>query len=270
MKTPHCPNGHGTMTLQTVKNRVTFRGVDIEIDAPAYVCPTCGLEAGSVEMAGNVQRKIADAYRRKMNLMTGDEIRSLRQARNSTQAQLADVMNVGVASIKRWEAGAVQSKSMDRALRMQLQWKVDGNNYSGNREISLERVKRVARRFEAILGKRLLKPNDKMLYLAKYEWYADMLAFRRLGRSMTGATYSALPRGPQLNNYNHLVKLIIDADESGAEPLSEEEERIIAEIASRFPTPKAVYDAAHREPTWSTARTGALISYDRAHELTEI
>lgn len=34
-----------------------------------------------------------------------------------------------------------------------------------------------------------------MLYAAKYLWYADMVAFRDLGRSITGASYAALPMG---------------------------------------------------------------------------
>ena len=38
------------------------------------------------------------------------------------------------------------------------------------------------------------------LYAAKFFWYADMLAFRDLGSSMTGAGSAALPLGPQLNN----------------------------------------------------------------------
>ena len=35
----------------------------------------------------------------------------------------------------------------------------------------------------------LVKKGDKFLFLSKYHWYADMLSFRELGRSMTGATY---------------------------------------------------------------------------------
>ena len=33
-----------------------------------------------------------------------------------------DAMNVGIASIKRWETGMIQTKSMDHALRIQLQF----------------------------------------------------------------------------------------------------------------------------------------------------
>ena len=154
--------------------------------ADVFVCAQCGLEAGSVQSAGDVQRAIADAYRTKAGLLTGQEIRSLREDRGLTQRQLAEVMNIGIASIKRWETGMIQTKSMDHALRMQLQRGIRSDNYTGNREISLPRIKLVAKAFERILGRRLLKAGDKFLYLAKYLWYADILAFRQLAKDLPG------------------------------------------------------------------------------------
>lgn len=270
MKTLNCPKGHGPMALKKLNKQKTFKGVDIEYTAEAFVCPECGLEAGTVQSAGDVQRAIADAYRTKAGLLTGPEIRSLREARGFTQQQLAEVMNIGIASIKRWETGMIQSKSMDHALRMQLQCNIRADNYTGNREINLSRIKLVATTFEKILGKRLLKSGDKLLFLAKYLWYADMLAFRQLGRGLTGASYAAITYGPQLNNYRDLVKPIQESDVNEAEPLSPEEARIIQHVAEMFPNEQEVYDAAHREKIWLESETGALISYACASELTEI
>jgi putative zinc finger/helix-turn-helix YgiT family protein len=269
MKTLNCPKGHGPMELKKLYKKKTFKGVDIEYPAEASVCPECGLEAGTVQSAGDVQRAIADAYRTKAGLLAGHEIRSLREARGLTQQQLADVMNLGIASIKRWETGMIQSKSMDHALRMQLQCTIRSDNYTGNREISLPRIKLVAKTFEAILGRRLLKSGDKLLFLAKYLWYADMLAFRQLGRGLTGASYAAIIYGPQLNNYRDLVKPVQESDVNDAEPLSQEEARIIQRVAEKFPNEQDVYDAAHREKIWIESETGALIPYSCASELTE-
>lgn len=269
MKRLHCPKGHCPMERKTLKKEITFRGVDLSVEEEAFVCPECGMEAGTIATGAQLQRCIADAYRRKKGLLTGEEIRGLRKARHLTQKHLAERMNVGIASIKRWETGTVQSASMDQALRVHLQGKDPDNSLSGNRELSLARIKRVSRRLEALLGKRLLFKGDKHLFMAKYLWYADMLAFRDLGRSMTGATYAGLPDGPQLNNYRDLVDAIKESDESEAEPLSEEEERILRHIAERFPDQRMAYDAAHRETVWKETATGALIPYSRAHEITE-
>ena len=270
MKTVSCPKGHGYMKLTKMKKTTTFKGVDVAYEVEAYVCPDCGLEAGTVDSAAKIQRTIADAYRRKKRLLTGEEIRSLRQAKGLTQRDLADVMKVGIASIKRWETGLIQSDAMDRLLRTFLQSDFPGDAYSGNRDFSIARIKLVARQFEELLGKRLLKKGDKFLFLSKYLWYADMLCFQESGRSMTGATYAALPYGPQINNDTDLIDEIKQSDESLAERLSADEQLIIQKIAVRFPHEQMVYDATHREKIWKETSTGALIPYSRSSELTEI
>jgi putative zinc finger/helix-turn-helix YgiT family protein len=270
MKTIHCPRGHGPMSLKELHKETTFKDVAVAYTEKAFVCPVCGLEAGTVATAGAVQCGIADNYREKVGLLTSREIKSLREAKRLTQRQLADAMNVGIASIKRWETGLVQSKSMDQALRIALQCNTHADNYTGNRKMNLPRIKLVALTLERKLGRRLLKAGDIFLFLAKYLWYADMLAFRHLGKGLTGASYAALPYGPQLNNYRDLVRPIKDANENDVEPLSHDELRIIDNVAKRFPNDEDVYNASHQEEIWKQLPTGALIPYSRADELTGI
>ena len=269
MEALNCPKGHGPMAHKKIRKQKTFKGVDIEYSADAFVCSECGLEAGTVQSAGNIQRSIADAYRKKIGLLTGQEIRSLREVKELTQQQLADAMNVGIASIKRWETGMIQTKSMDHALRIQLQYTIRADSYTGNREISLPRIKLVSETFERTFRKRLLKSGDKLLFLAKYLWYADMLAFRQLGRGLTGASYAAMTYGPQLNNYRDLVKSIQESDVKDAEVLSREELRVIHQVADKFSDERQVYYAAHREKIWLESKMGALIPYSCANELSE-
>ena len=265
-----CPRGHGDMELTGIKRTNNFRGVEIAYETDTYVCPECGLEAATVAQAGATQRAISDAYRKKMDLLTGEEIKTLRKQIGLNQQELADLVNVGVASIKRWETGLIQSKAMDHALRVHLQGYYFTNIHSGNRELSIPRIKLVARAFEKRLGRKLLKKTDKMLFAAKYLWYADMLAFRDLRRSMTGVQYAALPYGPQLNNYSDLIDKIKNADESSAEPIIKEGIRIIEKITKAFPSEQMVYDAAHREAVWKRTPVGATIPYTAACELTGI
>lgn len=269
MSPQKCPKGHGNMEMTKTEKTMIFKGIDITFEARAYVCSECGLEAGTVETASSVQRAIADTYRRKKNFLISEEIRSLRQIRGLSQQDLADKMKVGVASIKRWETGLIQSASMDRLLRTILQCECPADVYSGNRNFSISRIKLISRQFEKGLGRRLLKKGDKMLFLAKYLWYADMLAFKLLGRSMTGAAYAALPYGPQLNNYSDLVDQIKRADENEAEILTTEEARIIEQIIRAFPTEQAVYDAAHREEVWREKPNGYSIPYSDSYRITE-
>jgi putative zinc finger/helix-turn-helix YgiT family protein len=266
----NCPNGHGKMVIIKVKKRMTFRGINITVPTNQYVCRVCGTEAGTVNQTADIQKAISEAYRKAVNLLTGEEIVEKRKKLNLTQEALAKRMNVGIASIKRWEGGTVQSKSMDRALRIALGDQSVGDSCTGNRAFSIPRIKLVLKEFESVLGKHILKKNDKMLFAAKYLWYADMVTHRETGESMTGSTYAALPYGPQLNNYKDLIDDIMKADASKAEPLSPEEKRIITRIAIIFPEDRMVYDAAHKEKIWKKQPNGAIIPYTDSAELTAL
>ena len=247
-----------------------FRGVEINFQVEYYMCPVCSLEAGSIDQTSATQRAISDAYRKEVDLLTGEKIRQSRKKLNLTQAALAKRMNVGIASIKRWEGGLIQSKVMDKALRMALQGQIAGDSYTGNHPFSIARIKLVMRQFESILNKGLLKKGDKMLFAAKYLWYADMLSFRDLGKSITGSTYASLPLGPQLNNYRELIDEIKNADETNTEPLTLEEKRIITKISKTFPQERMVFKATHREKIWKEKEPGEIIPYSDSTELTAL
>ena len=49
------------MTVKELADNDDFKGVDIAYEAEAFVCPDCGLEAGTVKTAGAVQCAMADA-----------------------------------------------------------------------------------------------------------------------------------------------------------------------------------------------------------------
>jgi putative zinc finger/helix-turn-helix YgiT family protein len=264
-----CPQcGEQALSVE-VEKKVVFKGADLNYSAHLHRCAGCGLELASVEDAADMQDRLTDAYRRKVGLLDGEQIRGLRRKKGLSQQALADALEIGIASVKRWENGVIQSRAMDNLLRTLLEER-PCNEHTGNRDFSIPRIRLVLDTFQRCLDRPLLKKNDKMLYAAKYLWYADMTARRDLGRGITGATYAALPMGPQLNNYRDLVDEILKADSASAEPLSAGEKAVIAAVAKTFPTNKAVYDAAHREPLWRDCPTGALIPYTRADSLSEM
>ncbi len=266
----NCPNGHGPIVLTESKQQVTFRGVELTCNMMQYVCEACGLEVATVEQAGVTQRKIADAYRTQKDLMTSQEIKARRKDLNMTQKELADAMSVGIASVKRWEGGIIQTPGMDKLLRQAFWPKEREITVTGNRRFSIERTKLVLVEFDKLYRHDLLKTDDKLLYDAKSLWYADMVAHRELGRSMTGATYAALPMGPQLNNYSELVAEIMQSDESKAEPLTLEEKRIIRRVHETFPGKTDAYRASHEEIIWKNKGTGEIISYAESAELSKM
>jgi len=265
-----CPANHGEMKLTNKRKCMNFKGVDIDYLVDCFICPTCGLEAGTLSQGTDIQKTIADAYRKKVGLMSGNEIIEGRKKKNFTQGALANNMKVGIASIKRWEGGIIQSKSMDKMLRQALSGELCGDLLTGNRPLLIPRIKLALRYLEKVTDRKVLKENDRMLYAAKYMWYIDMGAYRETGQSVTGATYAALTMGPQLNNYKDLVVAIIKANEKEAEPLTEEEKLVIEKVAHTFPNTKSVFDASHREIVWQEKPTGHMIPYSDAYRLTEL
>ena len=267
MSEMNCPKGHGAMVEKKVEKSVPFKGITVKVIEDAFVCPVCGLSAGTVQSAGKVQNALSEAYRQQVGLLSGEDLRRLRKGKGMTQADLAEAMGVGVASIKRWETGSIQTKSMDQALRQHLMTNAIESHVNGNRDISIPRILLVLTAFESALKRSILKENDKMLFAGKYLFYADMMAKKRLGRSMTGAAYARLPFGPQLNNYNDLLDEIRKADIFEAKALTDQELEIIDQIAKAFPKDRMVYDASHKEPAWLETKTGAPVLYTWADRL---
>jgi len=263
----NCPHGHGPMQLTTTSRKMNFRELELICFVEQYMCQECGLELATTKQAGAMQRVLADTYREKKGLLTSKEIKKKRKELKITQKELADSMRVGIASIKRWEGGIIQTSGMDQLLRLAFWPRQREVSFTGNRPFYIERLKLVLVMFNNLYNYDLLADDDKLLYSAKLLWYADMTAHRDLGRSITGATYAALPMGPQLNNYRELVPEILTSDEYAAEPLSLEEKKIIQRVYEKFSDKLDAYNASHQEIIWKNKRTGEIIPYMESSEL---
>jgi len=266
----NCPHGHGPMQLATTSRKINFRELELTCPVEQYICQECGLELATTKQAGTMQRVLADAYREKKGLLTSREIKARRKDLTMTQKELADSMSVGIASIKRWEGGIIQTPGMDKLLRQAFWPRQREASFTGNRPFYIERIKLSLVMFNNLYNHDLLADDDRLLYSGKLLWYADMTAHRELGRSITGATYAALPMGPQLNNYRELVPDILKSDEHTAEPLSPEEKNIIKRVYEKFPGKTDAYNASHKEDIWKNKRTGEIIPYLESSELTKM
>ena len=120
MKIKSCPFCRKKMVFQRLNKTIQFRGVTITYESEVFVCSECGLEAGTIESAGNTQCAIADAYRRKKQLLTGGDIKRLREAKGLSQSGLAEFLKVQEVDVMRWECGLIQSGEVDGRLRAHL------------------------------------------------------------------------------------------------------------------------------------------------------
>ncbi len=266
----NCPAGHGEMQKATVTNEIEFRGLQVSYQVEGLVCQECGITRSTVEQTADSQIAIADAYRSKVGLLTGEEIKYFREQLGLSQQQLAEKAQCSKMSIVRWENGIVQKPASDKALRDILCPIESQNEFSGNRDLSLGRIKLVYQEFEKFVPYEFLIPGDKGLYAAKNCWYADLVAYRELGRGITGGTYAVMPYGPQLDNYADLVEEILKVDTSTIDPLNEQEISIIKRLSKIFKHQRSAFDASHAEPEWKAIESdkGQKISYQIAHKIT--
>jgi putative zinc finger/helix-turn-helix YgiT family protein len=95
-----------------------FRGETFNIRSPVMECKHCGWRVLAEGQMDELGRRTADAYREKHNLLTSKEIKGLRTARNMSQHEFAGFLEVGEASVKRWENWKVQDRSSDRLIRL--------------------------------------------------------------------------------------------------------------------------------------------------------
>jgi len=109
---------------------VEVKGESLTIkDFNALVCPSCGFKTIRGSDMTEYMKLAADTYRRKGGLLTSEEIRSRRQFLGMSQEKFASYLEVGTASIKRWELGQIQDKGMDHLIRLVTSLEEAKQNY---------------------------------------------------------------------------------------------------------------------------------------------
>jgi len=127
------------MTSKLAEMVADVRGEQIPVKTTAMVCSRCGFQALTEEQSDAYTIASADAYRRKHGLLTSQELKALRARVGMSQQSFAKFLKVGVASIKRWEAGLIQDEAMDELIRLKT---------------DLETARANVRRLEERLGER--------------------------------------------------------------------------------------------------------------------
>lgn len=114
----NCPVDDGLMREVATTQEDEYRGVPLRFSAPGMRCDSCSYETVTVAQAAEYNRAMVDAYRSHEGLLTSDDIRAARQRLDMSQQDFADYLGVGIASVKRWEWGQVQEKSLDKLIRV--------------------------------------------------------------------------------------------------------------------------------------------------------
>lgn len=110
----------GVLTPETFGDQVRFENAYITVaQLERSRCSQCAADPLLPEQIKRNQRKIADAKRRAVGRLTGDEIRATREVLGLSQADAAQVFGGGENAFSKYERGeVVQSAQMDSLLRI--------------------------------------------------------------------------------------------------------------------------------------------------------
>ncbi|MBI2519581.1 MAG: type II toxin-antitoxin system MqsA family antitoxin [Bdellovibrio sp.] len=115
-----CPSCGLEMT--ETKGRLSFpvNGEEITVPNSSHLqCRKCDEVVLRLDESRNLRERALEIYREKYRLLSGDEVRRLRERLALTQIQLAELLRLGVNTISRWESGRnVQTAAMDILLRL--------------------------------------------------------------------------------------------------------------------------------------------------------
>lgn len=105
--------------IELFKNRVhNVKGVEVICDEYIGICNTCGNHIWINPVEEYNFKNIYDVYKKKVGLLTTQEIKDIRRKRGMSQKQLAQFLSIGEKDITRYENGSIQTRAVDLMIRM--------------------------------------------------------------------------------------------------------------------------------------------------------
>lgn len=243
-----CPNCEEARELKKVNKEETIRvrDEDISVDCAFLVCNSCKTEFEDPKAKANPVEEAYRIYRAKHAMLQPDEIKAFRNKYGLTQHELCLLLGWGLATINRYENGALQDDCHEKSLRLAtnpsnllelIRETPDALSDKKKKDLieelqsELEESHSFKKMYEERFGK--YKPdifngfrslNISKLFnviiffcsdgvlktkLNKLLFYADFFHFKRQSVSITGANYVHLPHGPVPDNYEHYFATLI-------------------------------------------------------------
>ena len=101
---------------RTMETELRGERVSVTLEAPQ--CPNCGRVVMLGKDTRTYYRAVSDAYRSKVGLLTTSELDNLRRGLNMKWPDFARYVFVGIATLKRWRRGEIQTQALDRLVRL--------------------------------------------------------------------------------------------------------------------------------------------------------
>jgi len=233
----NCEN-ETTLELKTKDEVIPVRNEPVKVEVQYFRCVQCGDEVFDPNLNVDPFDLAYREYRKKHGLLQPEEIRDWRKANKLTQSESAKLLGLGMATISRYENGALQDASHERLLRLamnpsnllRLIEKSEGVFAEAKKKRLMEALQEVDAEAHSIdssivvsfgnygpdeySGYRrldLVKLYNAVLFfckdgvlktkLNKLLFYADFKHFKEYAVAITGARYAHVPFGPGPDNY---------------------------------------------------------------------
>ena len=118
-----CPNC-GNETDQNYYDEIeelNIRGELIPIQMRYFRCDKCGEEYEIPDPAYDPLEVAYREYRTRKGMVQPEELKAFRKKYGFTQKEISDVLSMGIATLNRYENGALQSEAHDRAIKLYMQ-----------------------------------------------------------------------------------------------------------------------------------------------------
>jgi len=282
------------------------KGETIQLNVGVDLCEYCG--KNPQKLTRELRRLFNDAYRSKHGLITTYEIQKIREEFGLNQRDFARLIGLGEITVARYESGFIPSKANSLRIRQLNNLDQLKSYYKETKaalsERAVEKIEHYIQTFVSIENGNQVYENERFfavtakfvemanrenipMYvtkLNKYMFYGDFLAFKRLGKSLTGSRYVRLSFGPVPNRYdykydmNPYIKTEVEDEsilyyrtEDAIDDafLTQAERAIMEEVFSRLHAMRSseISEMSHQEDAWVKTSPGDYVSYAHAKTL---
>ncbi len=244
-----CPNCEKETDLELIHatEDIEVRGEKIKVGMEYYRCLSCGEEFDDPGSDDDPLDRAYREYRRRHGMVQPEEIRNLRKRYGLTQHEMAKLLGWGLATLSRYENGALQDEAHDKTLRLAREPRnllklIEETPHAlpderkeailNQLRASEEEVYSLERIYEERFGKyeayelsgyrklNLAKLLNAILFfsaegvfktsLNKLLFYADFKHYKEHAISITGARYARIPFGPAPDKWQHYFSMLIE------------------------------------------------------------
>lgn len=320
---PFCGESGKTTRIYKDEN-VEVRGVEISVTKVSRECSACSVQYESTK-DHDWKKEAFDKYRAVQGIPSSENIREWRREYDLTQADVSSLLGWGEATIGRYEKGSLPTEAQckqlvsimtEEGLFSALEEKPESIDYYKRLHlIDRMRPNAVRAKYKKIIqdiystsneifnGGRdfafdkaaglvslLCEHRETVTKFNKLMFYADFLAKRELGHSITGIQYARIKFGPVPENYGTLYDCmkeinVIDIDEvtifihpaqvispvelKYRDNLTDEEAGIAIKVREHFKKFNAseIADYSHLESAWIEVNNKDHIPYSYAEDL---